>query len=145
MKHFIKSLVLGLALLVPVSAFAENSYVNATAVYDINERKIVKFAFANVAAAQTDSALVAAVASKRIKVLYYSAGAAGTATDFQFNTKPGGAGSAVHATLRAAASTWQSAYCPVGCFQTAAGEGLAVTTGAGATVGISIAYIEAEP
>lgn len=144
MKKFLLALLMGLAVTVP--AFADNAYIQTRLVFDGNERKLVKYAFANIASGTTDGALVAAVASKRIKVLYYAAGAAGTATDFTFTTKPGGAGTAISPTLRAAAGAWQFAFCPVGCFQTASGEGLSVTTSVSAVnTGIAVAYIEAEP
>lgn len=146
MKHFIKSLALGLALLVPASAFAENAFLQSTIVYDVNERKLVKFAFANIAAATTDGVIVAAVTGKRIRVLAYSCSPAGTATSTTFNSKGAGAGTAITAANQCPASNIQpGGFSPVGYFQTNAGEGLTATTGTGATVGINITYIEAEP
>ena len=102
-----------------------------------------KFAFANVAASQTDSAIVAAVASKKIRVLALYAVAGGTATDLTFNSKPGGAGSAKSAKFANGANGGEVLpFSPVGWFETVSGEGLSVTTGAGSTTGIGVVYIE---
>lgn len=139
------SLLGSCALFQPPNLFADNAYLQSTHVYDTNERKVVKFAFANIAAATTDGAVIAAVTGKRIRVLCLSFGAAGTATDLNFTTKPAGAGTAISATIRAAAAAWAGICSPNGLFQTASGEGLSATTGAGATVGINITYIESEP
>src|SRR5262245_60028477 len=56
---------------------------------------LIKRTFANIAASQTDSSIVTAVGGKKIRVLSYRVMAGGTATDFTFNTKPTGAGSAI--------------------------------------------------
>lgn len=102
-----------------------------------------KFAFANVAASQTDSNIVTAVTSKKIRVLaaYFVAGA--TATNVTFNTKPAGAGSAISALFADSANGGAILpFCPVGWFETASGQGLTVTTGAGSTTGIGVVYVE---
>lgn len=102
-----------------------------------------KFAFANVAASQTDSAIVAAVTSKKIRVLAMYAVAGGTATSLTFNSKPGGAGTAKSAAFANGANGGEILpFSPVGWFETASGEGLSVTTGAGSTTGIGVVYIE---
>lgn len=103
----------------------------------------VKRAFANVAAGQTDAPIVAAVASKKIRVLAWFSWCGGTATTLTFNTKPAGAGTAISPLIANAINGGQSP--PVsdhGWFQTAAGEGLTATTGAGSTTGIMVLYIE---
>lgn len=103
-----------------------------------------KFAKANVAASTTDGAIVAAVAAKQIRVLSYRLQAGATATNVTFNTKPGGAGTAVTELIATGPTTGSSSqgFSPVGHFQTAAGEGLSVTTGTGSTVGVGVVYIE---
>lgn len=102
-----------------------------------------KFAFANVAASSTDSSIVAAVAGKRIRVLSYRLNVAATATNATFNTKPGGAGTAVSETYQLdARATWSSGFSHVGHIQTGVSEGLAVTTSTGSQVGVGVVYIE---
>ncbi len=103
----------------------------------------VKYAFANVAAGQTDSSIVAAVSSKKIRVLSYLLQAGSSATNFTFNSKGGGAGTAIsmlHA--NAANGGVARAVNEHGYFQTNSGEALTATTGAGATTGVQVTYIE---
>lgn len=103
----------------------------------------VKYAFANVAASQTDSILVAAVGGKSIRVLSYGMMAGATGTNVTFNTKGNGAGVAVSQLFATAANGGIARpYSPTGYFQTNDGQGLSVTTGAGSTVGIDVVYIE---
>jgi len=100
-------------------------------------------AFANVAAATTDGALVAAVPQRRIRVLAVAFVTGATATTALFTSKPSGAGSAVSMTFQNAANAGAVlGYSPVGWFQTAVGEGLSVTTGAGSTTGVQVLYVE---
>ncbi len=104
---------------------------------------VVKKAFANVAASQTDSSLVAAVSGTSIKVLGVVAQAGGTATTIVFNTKPSGAGTAISATFQNGING--SVVLPEtengdGWFETNVGEGLSCTTGAGSTTGVQIIY-----
>lgn len=102
-----------------------------------------KFAKANVAASQTDSVVVTGVASKKIRVLEYRVHAGGTATDVTFNSKPAGAGTAISEKFACGANGGNlPGFSPVGHFETVAGEALTVTTGAGATTGIGVVYIE---
>lgn len=120
---------------------------NTRYLYDENTLKLVKYALATIVPAQTDSALVAAVAGKRIKVLSAVMQCSGATITTTFNTKPGGAGTAISPGFQFA--TNGNVVLPLnekGYFQTAVGEGLSVTTGAsaGTNVGILIAYIEAE-
>lgn len=101
----------------------------------------VKYLAANIAAGQTDAALVTAVASSPIVVLGLVLVAGATATTVVFNTKPSGSGSAISAVFALPISG--SLVLPVseiGWFTTLIGAGLTVTTGAGATTGIQIVY-----
>lgn len=102
-----------------------------------------KYAKANVAASQTDAAVVAAVAGKKIRVLSFRLHAGGTATNVTFTSKPAGAGTAISELfalgINGGRSEPPSDY---GHFETAVGEGLSVTTGAGSTVGIGVVYVE---
>lgn len=103
----------------------------------------VKRTFSNVAASATDSSVVAAVASRRIRVLAVVLQAGGTATTAVFNTKPGGAGSAISMTFQNGANGGAVlAFNPAGWFETNEGEGLSATTGAGSTTGMQITYSE---
>lgn len=100
------------------------------------------YAKATVAASQTDSAIVAAVAGKKIRVLQIAFIPAGTATTSTFNTKPAGAGVAITGAFSPAASTpVVLPFSPAGWFETASGEGLSVTTGAGATTVYQVTYV----
>jgi len=97
--------------------------------------------FANVAQSQTDSSIVAAVSGKVIVVNAFILKAGGTATTCVFNSKPSGSGTAISATFANGANGDTTApYNPDGWFRTTRGEGLTVTTGAGATTGIQVSY-----
>jgi len=98
-----------------------------------------KFAFANIAASQTASSLVAAVTGKKIRVLSVYAVAGGTATNLTFNS----ASSAISALFANAANGGEVLpFSPIGWFETVAAEALTVTTGAGSTTGIGVVYVE---
>lgn len=101
----------------------------------------VKRTFANVAAGQTDSALVSAVSGTAIKVLGVATKCGGTATNITFNSKGSGAGTAISA-LFANGINGDTIlpYNVEGWFETTIGEGLTCTTGAGSTTGIQIIY-----
>lgn len=100
-------------------------------------------AFANVAASQTDSEIVAAVANKKIRVLSCAFVAGGTGTNATFNTKPSGAGSAISMTFANAANGGAVLpHNPLGWFETSLGEGLTLTTGAGSATGVQVVYAE---
>lgn len=102
-----------------------------------------KFAVANIAASTTDGAVVAAVATKKIRVLAAVVLAGGTATSITFNSKPGGAGTAISPLFANGVNGGEVLpFSPVGWFETVAGEGLSATTGAGSTTGIQVVYIE---
>jgi len=103
----------------------------------------VKYAIANVAASQTDAAVITAVANRRLRVLGMASVAGGTATNLTFNTKPSGPGVAISPLFANGANGGEVLpYAEGGWFTTALGEGLTVTTGAGATTGITVTYIE---
>ena len=120
------------------SVFVESEYIYVNGV-----ATQVKRATANIAQSQTDSAIVAAVASKKIRVIAGVFLAGSTATNITFNTKPGGAGSAISPTFQSAANGGAMLAPNIyGWFETASGEGLSATTGAGATTGVLVNYIE---
>lgn len=99
----------------------------------------VKYAKAQVAASQTDASLIAAVASKRIRVLGLVVDTAGTATTSVFQSDA----TAISGVFNQAISeTVVLPTSPLGYFQTAAGEALKVTTGAGSTTDYTIVYVE---
>jgi len=106
-------------------------------------RHVIKRALANVAAGATDSVVVAAVAGKKIVVIFVVAVAGGTATDLTFNTKPAGAGTAISPLFANGINGGEVlARNDHGWFETTSGEGLTVTTGAGATTGLLVGYVE---
>lgn len=106
----------------------------------------VQSTFANVAQSQTDSALVPAVAGKRIVVLALAFVAGDTATTATFNSKPAGAGAACAMTFANAANGGAVLpHNPHGWFMTKNGEGLSLTTGAGSTTGVQIVYAYVDP
>lgn len=114
-----------------------------TTIYQGTTALTPKRAFANVAASATDSNIVTAVALKSIRVVAAAFMAGGTATNLTFNSKPGGAGTAISPLFASGVNGGAVLpYNPIGWFQTAAGEGLTVTTGAGSTTGIIVNYIE---
>lgn len=101
----------------------------------------VKRTFADIAQSQTDSSLVAAVAGTPIKVLGVATKAGGTATTIVFNSKGSGSGTAISATFANGANgDTILPYNEQGWFETAVGEALTCTTGAGASTGIQIIY-----
>lgn len=101
----------------------------------------IKRAKADIAAGQTDSAIVVAVAGKKIKVLALHAQAGGTATNITFNS----ASTAISPVYANAANGGiVLSFNPAGWFQTVAGEALTATTGAGSSTGITLTYIEVE-
>lgn len=97
--------------------------------------------FANIAAASTDAALVSAVGGSSIRVIAVALLCGATATNITFNSKPGGAGSAISMTFQNAANSGAVLGTnPDGWFQTSVSEGLSATTGAGSTTGVQVVY-----
>lgn len=102
-----------------------------------------KRAIVNVAASQTDSAVVTAVTGKKIRVVSLFAITGASATTVTFNSKPAGSGTAISPALAFGANG--GVVLPInqdGWFETASGQGLSVTTSAGATTGIEVGYVE---
>lgn len=96
---------------------------------------------ANIAASQTDAAIITAISGRNIRVLGVVCQAGGTATTVVFNTKPAGAGTAISMTFQNGANGGVTLpFNPAGWFETVAGEGLTATTGAGSTTGIQVVY-----
>lgn len=104
---------------------------------------VVKRTKASVAASQTDSQIVAAVAGKKIRVLTLAMACGGTATAITFNSKGSGAGTAISVAFNNAANRTESLpRNPEGWFETNAGEALTATTGTGSTTGVILNYVE---
>lgn len=101
-----------------------------------------KGAFDTVAASQTDSVLVAAVANMKIRVHAFMINQGDAANAVTFNTKPAGAGTAISPALKYSINGGTtSTEAPSGWFETNRGEGLTVTTGATASnTGIMVVY-----
>lgn len=112
-------------------------------VYQGTTAKTPATLFANVAASQTDSVLLAAQgASNKIRVLQVAVVAGSTATNLTFNSKGAGAGTAISPLFANAANGGEVLpFSPVGWFDTVANEALTVTTGAGSTTGILVKYV----
>lgn len=128
---------------VPVSVDAGNIGVTDKIMGSNGTAYTPKFILANVAASQTDSNIVTAVTAKKIRVLGVIVLTAATATNVTFNSKGAGAGTAISALFACGANNgFALGFNPVGWFETAAGEALTVTTGAGSTTGFQIVYIE---
>lgn len=94
-----------------------------------------------VAVSQTDSVLVAAVSGKKIRVIGFSIGAAGTATTWTLGSKGSGATTALCGPFNCVANGAISMYGDYGLFDCVESEGLVVTTGAGATTTFFINYV----
>ena len=102
-----------------------------------------KFAKADIAASTTDGSVVAAVASKKIRVLAFRLHCGGTATTATFRTKPAGAGTAITEVFALGANGGRAdGYSKVGHFETGVGEGLSLSTGTGSSVGVGVVYVE---
>lgn len=97
--------------------------------------------FANVAASQTDSVLVGAIASTKLRVVSVVTVAGGTATNLTFNSKGGGAGAAISPLFANAANGgFVLPNNRMGWMESATAEALTVTTGSGSTTGILVYY-----
>lgn len=117
--------------------------IGTDAIYSGTTALTPKFAFLNVAGAQTDSSLVAAVSSKSIRVLAAAIVCAATATNITFNSKASGSGVAISAAFANAANGGEVLpFSPIGWFQTVSGEALTVTTGSGSSTGVQVVYVE---
>ena len=115
-------------------------------------RLTIKRAFANIAASTTDGTFtreagggtLPATTGYRTRVLWVVVVAGATATNLTFNSKPTSSAGVAISPLLANNSNGGEVLPPNhdGWFQTASGEQLTVTTGAGATTGILIGYVE---
>ena len=154
LKNLINKIFLTLVfLLVSSQAWAQNSpqytwrlnqlFVNpSSSSGPTTIRSPELYAKASIAAATTDGALIAAVAGKKIRVVSLVISPGTTATVSTFNSKPAGAGVAISAPIYPAANqVVPLPFNPAGWFETASGEGLTVTTSAGATTGYQITYV----
>jgi hypothetical protein len=95
----------------------------------------------DVAASQTDSAIVAAVAGHIIRVHAFILLCGATATVVTFKSKPAGGGSDISPDFQLGANLpLEPGWNPVGWFQTVVSEGLSIDTGAGSTTSIVAAY-----
>lgn len=96
---------------------------------------------ANVAASQTDAPLVAAVAGKSIHCVLFRLHNGATETEFTFNSKGVGAGTAISEKFQLGVHGGRAdGYVPIGHFRTTVGEALTCTTSAGSTVGVGGRY-----
>jgi hypothetical protein len=96
----------------------------------------------NVAASTTDEVLVTAITGKKIRVLGVVINQGDTTpSTVVFNSKGGGAGTAISPTLKAAANGgFVMPFAREGYFETNSGEGLSVSTGSGSTTGLVVLY-----
>ncbi len=98
-----------------------------------------KYKLLNLAASQTASTVVAAVALKKIRVLAAVFVAGAVATNLTFNS----ASAAISCLFANGANSGACLpFNEAGWFETVAGEALTATTGAGSTTGIQLTYIE---
>jgi hypothetical protein len=99
-------------------------------------------AYDSIAASATDSVLVAASGSKRIRVLSVVINQGDTTpSSVTFNSKGSGAGTTISPALKAAANGGFVLPLNVkGWFSTNRGEALTVTTGAGSTSSVIVTY-----
>lgn len=114
--------------------------------------RLSKTSFANVAASQTDANVITGKDGVVLRIVGGWAICAGTATNLTFNSKGTGAGTAITSILPFGANggfviptpnVVPSGEPPYGYFDTNKGEGLTVTTGAGASiVGVTVRYLE---
>lgn len=112
-------------------------------IYDGNVALTPKFAFANIAASQTDANIITGVTSKKLRIHQIFGLAGGAATNLTFNSKGAGTGVAISPLMANAANGGEVLpFSPMGWFETAASEALTVTTGAGSTTGILVGYTE---
>jgi hypothetical protein len=100
-----------------------------------------KFKSLTVAASQTDTSVVAAVASKKIRVLSLAHQCGGTATTATYESDEG-SDVRLHKVPAGINGGQTLAFNPAGHFETAAGSALLVTTGAGSDTEITLTYVE---
>lgn len=103
---------------------------------------MAQFSTTNPAASTTNGATIAAPgAGYRIRVYAMFLVGADTASDVTFNTKPAGSNTAITPLMAFGTNGGiVLPYNPKGWFQTAPGDALTVTTGAGGATGIQLVY-----
>lgn len=122
----------------PVAATAVTGAVYDTASSGNLTPKRVKV---DIAASQSHSAVIAAVAAKKLRVLAAAFVAGGTATTLVFETNTANAAiSCIFANGANGGAVLP--FNPAGWFETTAGDALNATTGAGSATGILITYVE---
>lgn len=103
---------------------------------------VLKDKFADLTAGQ-DTAVLTAVAGKKIRVYFLALQSSGTATAITFKSKPSGTAVAITCVIALGInSSFVLPYNEQGYFETAAGEGLTITAGAGSAVGLQFLYAE---
>jgi hypothetical protein len=123
----------------PVSNSAESSQMTIG-----GATVIPKFAVISATGDNTDTTLVAAVTSKKIRVLSYTVICSAASTSITFyNGDPDSAGAAISGAMPLTANSGiHAGYCPVGHFETSSGTLLALEiTGTGDVYG-HLTYIE---
>ena len=98
-----------------------------------------KFFTQSVTAASTDTSVVSAVGGKKLRILSLVVQCGGTATDITFESSTT---TRKHKIPAGANGGQVLPFNPLGWFETATGESLTVTTGAGSTTEISGTYVE---
>lgn len=93
--------------------------------------------FDTVAASSTDSVLLAAVAGTKLRIHSLVVSCGGTPSTVQFNSKPGGASTAISPVFNNSLVLPDN---PQGWFETNSGEGLTASTGAGSNTAIMANY-----
>ena len=111
-----------------------------------------KTSFANVAASQTDANIISRVDGRILRVVGGWAVNAGTAMNITFNSKGTGSGTAITSIipcgingglLMPSVQPNTVGEPPYGYFESNKGEGITVTTGAGASIiGVTLRYLE---
>lgn len=98
-----------------------------------------KYFSETVAAADTDEELIAAVASKKLRILALAVQCGGVATVAEFQS---GGSTRIHRVPAGANGGQILPFNPVGWFETTSGASLTVTTGTGSSTDISGVYVE---
>lgn len=101
-----------------------------------------KFKSVAIAASSTDSSVIAAVTSKKLRILAGTIQCGATATSLTLESDDASADTTVFKLTMGANGGAHLAFCPVGHFETDAGEALIATTDAGSTVQINLTYVE---
>ncbi len=100
-----------------------------------------KFAYVTISASSTDTSIIAAVSSKKLRILSGAFMCGATATDLTLESD-GGSDTALHKITAGANGGQVLGFNPVGWFETLSGEALIGTTGSGSTYQITLTYVE---